>query len=76
MSTTEPLDIGGVAVVHVRDVPDELHRELRKLGIDRSESLRTIVIRALERERDRMRAEAEAPEVTPMAAERRERRKR
>jgi hypothetical protein len=59
-----------VAVVHVRDVPDDLHREIRKLGIDRGESLRTIVIRALERERDRMRTEAEAPEVAPMAADR------
>jgi hypothetical protein len=62
-----------VAVVHVRDVPDDLHREIRKLGIDRGESLRTIVIRALEAERDRMRVEAEAQ---PMAAERKERRKR
>jgi hypothetical protein len=47
-----------VAVVHVRDVPDDLHREIRKLGIDRGESLRTIVIRAVEAERDRMRTEA------------------
>jgi hypothetical protein len=64
-----------VAVVHVRDVPEDLHREIRKLGIDRGESLRTIVIRALERELERMRTEAEAgtaptAEDPPMAADR------
>jgi predicted HicB family RNase H-like nuclease len=46
-----------VGYLQVRDVPDDLHREARVLATERGESLRALVIRALEREVDRLRGE-------------------
>ena len=43
----------------IRDVPDGLHREAKVLATERGESLRALVIRALEREVEVLRAEVE-----------------
>lgn len=43
--------------LQVRDVPDDLHREARVLATERGESLRALVIRAIEREVERLRRE-------------------
>lgn len=45
--------------LQVRDVPDDLHRAARVEAVEAGESLRALVIRALEREVERMRRERE-----------------
>jgi predicted HicB family RNase H-like nuclease len=45
--------------LQVRDVPDDLHRAARVEAVEAGESLRALVIQALEREVERMRRERE-----------------
>lgn len=47
----------GMAVLQVRNVPDDLHRTARILAIERGETLSAVVVRALDREVSRMKAE-------------------
>jgi predicted HicB family RNase H-like nuclease len=44
-----------VALLHVRDVPDDLHRAARIEAIESGDSLRELVIEALRREVERRR---------------------
>ena len=48
---------GGVTVLHIRDVPDKLHRDARVEALKAGESLKDLVLRAIEREVERMRRE-------------------
>jgi predicted HicB family RNase H-like nuclease len=54
-----PLERGVMGYLQVRDVPDDLHRAARVEALEAGESLRALVIRALEREVERMRRERE-----------------
>lgn len=51
----QPVDVG---YLQIRDLPDDLHREARVLATQRGESLKALVIRAIEREVARLRDEA------------------
>jgi plasmid stability protein len=46
-----------VAILYIRDVPDDLHRRLRVAAAQRDESMRALVLRAVEHELDRLEAD-------------------
>jgi plasmid stability protein len=46
-----------VATVYLRNIPEELHKRLRVAAAIKGESLRTLALRALEAEVERMEAE-------------------
>jgi plasmid stability protein len=46
-----------VATVYLRNIPEELHKRLRVAAAVKGESLRSLALRALEREVERMEAE-------------------
>lgn len=50
--------LGGVATLYVRDVPDELQHRLRVCAAMGDETMKSLVLRALERECDRIEAQA------------------
>jgi predicted HicB family RNase H-like nuclease len=54
-----------VALLHVRDVPDDLHRAARITAIEDGISLRELVIAALEREVERRRQQRQEPGGDP-----------
>jgi plasmid stability protein len=43
-----------MSVINLRDVPDDLHRRLRVAAAQRGEHQRDLILRAIERELDRL----------------------
>lgn len=46
-------------MLHVRDFPADLHKRVKGLALKKDETLRDLVIRAMEREAERLEAEDE-----------------
>ncbi len=57
VTATRPVDVDVVGHLHVRDLDDDLHRAIRIEAIERGESLKEFVTRALRRELERSRGE-------------------
>ena len=54
MMSTGVVMLGYVATLYIRDFPDDLQRRLRVAAARIDESMKTVVIRAVEREVDKL----------------------
>lgn len=58
MAGMSPIDGRVVGVLHIRDLPDDLHRAARLAALEADETLREFIIAAIEHELERRQREA------------------